>query len=452
MTDADDRPAIVETVTERSRTLAETERELREFKATVDEHQDRLDNMSASEREMFYQSTASIRTDIAGATDPEPILEARRPLADAVRSPLQQVARESFTALLDRLQVSLSDQKREQTYERLEAKVPAELEAVTGTYQRLYARIDDFDTVLVGLLADVVEKRPSILLAPEREFTPLVGRLEDRHETLLSLETLFSESDWAPALEFAGVERFYDEDVDGIDLTAVRSDIEEIAAGLVTLRDHGIELQTVLEEDVTDTYESGAIDELVDTLTDISRTVTATADTCTIVAEFMTTLETETQSAAVFESALADLRESHETLQTHDYSTLEYTTQSVADVADDVDSFVQLLHGRLQAQRELIDELDLAAGASTSRPAPRLEDTPLLPSHVRDRPAAALAEYADRHEWLTSRLEADADSIDQDQLLEIWQSLTEGDEVPLTPENEDTILALADRLSVSVVI
>jgi hypothetical protein len=451
MTEADGRPAILETVTERSRALAETARELREFEATIGEYQDRLDNMSASEREMFYQSTASIQSDVAGATDPETILETRESLEDAVRSPLQQVARESLTALLDRLQVSLSDQERDGTLERLEAKVPAELEAVTETYQRLYARIDDFDTVLVSLLAEVVEKRPSILLTPDREFTPLVDGLEDRHETLLSLDALFAECGWAPALEFAGVRRFYDEDADDIDLAAIRSDIEEMSTALGTLHDHGIEIQAVLEADVTDTYENGDIDDLVDTLADINQTVTATADTCTTVVEFMATLETDTQSAAVFESALADLRESYETLQTHDYSTLEYTAQSVEDVADDIDSFIELLHGRLQAQRDLVDELDLDASASSSRPESRLEDTPLLPSHVRDRPDEALHEYADRHEWLTSRLETDADAVDQNQLLEVWQSLTEGNEVPLTPENEDTILALADRLSVSVV-
>jgi len=452
MTEADNRPAIVETVTERSRTLAETERELRAFKATVDEYQDRLDNMSASERELFYQSTTSIQTDVAGATDPETILATREPLDDAVRSPLQQVARESFTALLGRLQVSLSDQERNQTLERLEAKIPAELEAVTETYQRLYARIDDFDTVLVSLLAAVVEKRPSILLTPGREFTPLVDRLDDRHETLLSLDSLFAERDWAPALEFAGVERFYDEDADDIDLAAVRNDLEQTSSALETLCDYGIGIRAVLQEDVTDTYENETIDELVATLADISQTVTATAETATTVAEFMATVETDTQSAAVFESALADLWESYETLQTHDYSTLEYTAQSVEDVADDIDSFVELLHGRLQAQRELVDELDLDANASSSRPAPRLEDTPLLPSHVGDCPVEALDEYAARHEWLTERLETDANAVDQNQLLELWQSLTEGDEVPLTPENEDTILALADRLSVSVVL
>ena len=65
----DTRPAILETVTERSRTLSETLRELRAFKTTVEEYQDRVDNMSTNERELFYQSTTSIQTDVIETTD-----------------------------------------------------------------------------------------------------------------------------------------------------------------------------------------------------------------------------------------------------------------------------------------------------------------------------------------------------------------------------------------------
>jgi hypothetical protein len=448
----DTRPAILETVTERSRTLSETLRELRAFKTTVEEYQDRVDNMSTNERELFYQSTTSIQTDVIETSDPETLLETRETLEEAVRSPLQQVARESFTALLGQLQVALSDQERDQALDRLESKIPAELESITETYQNLYTRIDDFDTVLLGLLGEVVEERPSIMLSPEHEFTPIVDRLEARHETLKELETILAESDWAPTLEFADAKQFYDRDAGDIDLSAVRSDVDAIATALTTLRENGIEIQLVLEEELTDAYESGNIDEFVDTLENARQTVAATADTHTTVVEFMDPLEADAQSPERFESVLADLRASYETLQTHDYSTLEYTAQSVEDMTNDIDRFIELLHGSLQAQRELVDELDLAANASASRPEPRFEESPLLPSHVRDRPTEALEEYADRHEWLTSHLETDVESVDQEQVLEIWQSLTGGEEVPLTPDNQDTVLALADRLPVSVVL
>jgi hypothetical protein len=448
----DTRPDVLGTVTDRSQSLSETVCELREYKSTVEEYRNRVDNMSSNEREMFDRSTASMRVALTESADPETILETRDTLEEAVRSPLQTVARESLVALLGRLPVSLGEREREQVLDGLESKLPAELETVTETYQQLYARIDGFDAVVPGLLAEVVAERPSILLTPAEEFAPIVDSLEASHERLLALETVFAESDWAPTLEFAGVERFYADDGLGVDLQSIRSDVEDISTALATLRDHGIEIKAALVDDVTDTYEAGAVGDLVDALDGIARTVTAAADTCTTVADFVAELEATAHSSGAFESELTDLLESYESVRTHDYSTLEYAAQSVESVAEDVDSFVEVLHRRLRTQQELVAELDPAEPEAPGPPEPRLEQRPLLPTHVRDEPVDALAEFADRQEWLTSHLETSVESVDQEQVLETMQSLTQGEAVPLTPENRDRIMALADRLSISVVL
>jgi hypothetical protein len=72
--------------------------------------------------------------------------------------------------------------------------------------------------------------------------------------------------------------------------------------------------------------------------------------------------------------------------------------------------------------------------------------------HVEDNPMQALEDSNALHDWITTHLEADSESINQEEMLEVWQSLSGGEKVELTEENREKVLALADRLPLSVIL
>jgi hypothetical protein len=60
-------------------------------------------------------------------------------------------------SLLGQLQPSLSEPEQAQTFDALEAKIPAELETATEAYRQLTSQISGFDPVLVEMLAKAIE-------------------------------------------------------------------------------------------------------------------------------------------------------------------------------------------------------------------------------------------------------------------------------------------------------
>jgi predicted transcriptional regulator len=445
-------PDIVETVSDESVRLEKTLRDLRELNTAVESYQDRVESMDETERELFYQGVESIRTEIAETTDPAALLALQEAVEETVRSPLQQVARESLTALLGRLQPDLDEDARTQVYEQLEAKVPEDLQAATDAYQDLYARVGDFDSVLVTLVAAVVESQPSILVVPRQELLPVVEDLETRHATLESLEAEFGGIDCVPSLEFTGVERFYDDGPDDIDVASIRADLEHAESALETLKSHGIDVRDVVKTDVSEVYDEAPLSELVQTISDTRQTVTTAAETYGTVVQFMTTLGNYDHTEGPFDSEVDDLHKAYSSLQEHDYATVEYLSQSVDEMTDRIDQFAQTVSELLEAQHELVEELAGSEATTASTPESRFQTSPLRQRQIRNDPVDALTEYAELHDWLRSELDADLKSVDQESLFDLWQSLTKGNKVEITEDNQDAVLALANRLSVSVIL
>ena len=441
-------PPIVDTISKLSSDLADTRAELQDLVTAVDDYQDRVENLSAAEQELFYESVADLRDRVASASEPADLLSMREELNEAIRSPFQQIARDSLVALLEQLQPGLSESERAQTFDALEAKIPAELETVTEAYRQLTSQISDFDPVLVELLAAEIEAEPSVLQRPQNELVPLADRLEIRHEALAEMEAIFVGSDWAPVPELTNHEAYYRDNPSDIDHVAVESYLSMISESANILERHGIDLLAVLQETVHETAATEDVTDLIDALEDVSQTVSTAADSVTNISEFMAGLESADCTPEAFETDIEELQASHRALQEHDYAMVDYLVQRLNDLSEDIDTFVTRLHRRLQAQSELIEELDLS---NSERTLPELHFQ-LHPAStaVRSNPDAALADCATLRTWLNSKLDTDQDEVEQTQLVELWQPLAEGEAIQLTDENQDAVLALANRLPLQV--
>lgn len=446
-------PDLVDDVRERADTFSETLEDLRKFRQSISEYRERVENMDANERDAFYQSAGGIRDHAVNATTPDELLALEDDIEEAVRSPLQQVAEESLIELIDLIEPELSEDVSTQTFEKLETKIPVELAEIATAYQELYKTVDDFPDILRQVLARFIENEPSVLQSPERDLKPTIDDLESRHETLARLETTLEESaGWVPTFNFTGQVRFYSDRSHELDVPRIESKLSDITAAVNTLAGGGIHVGDIASNKLESWYDTGNLSYLMPTLIDIQDNVSSAAEKYEDVADSMTDFEDYDASNGVFQAELDDLQTSYTQLELYDYSSFENIEESLTDVDEQVQSFIDQLHKRLKAQKDLVDELDVAEGESPPEVQLGAPGAPLLPMHVEDNPMQALEDCNALHDWITTHLEADSESIDQEEMLEVWQSLSGGEKVELTEENREKVLALADRLPLSVIL
>lgn len=447
----DDTPELVQDIREEKNSISDTLDALKEFRDSISEYSKHIENMDANERKAFYQSADQLREQATNATTPEELLALEDDVEQAVRSPLEQVAEESLEELLRLIQPDLSDDVRSQTFEKLESKIPAELDKVTAAYQDIYQRVDDFPEILREVLALTIEETPSVLQTPEQDLKPTVESLKYRYETLTGLETTFKEqADWLPDFELANVERFYSDVEKEIDESVIKNKLATIVDAVETLTDDGIQVEGIIQDELESWYGTGDISRLLPTLREIEHSSTEVAEKYKEVDGKISKLGID--STAVFDSELDELHATYTQLGLHDYSSLENLEGSLDEVDEQIEDLINDIHKRLKAQKNLVEQLDAPEEESPPQVHLGPEGSPLLPMHVADNPSQALKDCNAFHEWITTHLAADTDDIDQDDMLEVWQSLSGGGEVRLTEENQKTIMALANRLPLSVVL
>ncbi len=446
-------PAIVEEVSDQAGSLSETLEQLSEFRETVTNYQKRVERMEKNEQEAFYQSVRPLYSEAEDVTTPEEILALEDDIEEAVRSPLQQVAKESLEALLDLINPDISEEVRSQTFEKLKSKIPVELDKARTAYLEIYDMVNEFPESLKNILSTLIENNYSMLQSPERELKPTIEQLKTRQNTLTSLEKTFNKSgEWVPSLKFTSVDDFYADQSIEIDVSKIKTKLENITASVEIIEDGGIPIGNVVSESLEEWYKGGNLGELLPTLREINDQISSAANNYDNVTESTAELESYDVSDGLFQSELDDIQSKYTQLELQDYSSVRDLEESIAELSDQINEFHTQLHQRLKAQTELVDKLDVEGEESPPKISLGTENSALLPTHVKDNPTQALNDSTALHEWITTHLKADSETVNQDQLITIWQSLSGGDEVQLGEENRETILTLADRLPLSVVL
>ena len=447
----DGTPDLVQDVRERQESLSDTIDSLGKFRDSISEYREHIESMDANEQQAFYQSASQLRDQVEEAATPDDILSLEDNVEQAIRSPLEQVAKESLEELLNLINPDLSDDIRSQTFEKLESKLPADLDQVAAIYQEVYQIVDGFSKSLSEVLALQIEEVPSVLQTPEQDLKPTVESLESRYEKLSALETSFKqEADWLPAFEFADAERFYSNLETQVDESAIETNLAAVVDAVETLTENGIQVKKVITTRLESWYETGDLSQFLPTLRDIKDKSATVAGKYEHINDKISKFDTE--SGGIFEAQLDELHTSHTQLELHHYTSLEKLEESLDDVSEQIDNLTNAIHKRLKAQKDLIDQLDVPEKESPPQVHLGTEGSPLLPLHVSDNPGQALKNCDAYHGWITTHLAANTDAVDQEDMLDIWQSLSSGSEVRLTEDNQETILTLADRLSLSVVL
>ena len=446
----EDVPEVVETISEESESLSETVADLQEFRDVITEHQQRVENMTAMEQDSFYESVNHVRERVETATAPAELLRFEDEIEAAVRSPLKREARESLSAFLELICADLEADVRRQTFEKLEEKIPAELERTADSYQSLADELADYEPVHEALASEL-EAQPSMLQAPTNDIEPAALQLITRHETLRRLEDALTDAAgrWVPAMDLTGDDRFYTDAVDDVDVTAVENCIHDVERSLGLLDDHDVVVRDLLRDRIETALETGEVDRLLTTVESIDDDLVSVADAVTDVGEFVANLEDASASPESFRSDVKKVRSTFEEVQNSELETFDAVEQGLEQAQRWKRELVDRLYDQLKAELDLCTEL---AGTDGADP-PIVSDltlSPLTRDEVKANPSTALADYESLYEHLTSSLETVSGTFDEREMIETWRSLTAGQTVELTAANRETVLALAEHVSLEV--
>lgn len=447
-----ERPEIVKEVDEKASSLDRKVKELEEFQTDIDAYIDQLQGMEPTEREAFFDQADSILQHVEDAETVDDLLELEDRVADAIRTPLQQVALQSLDEFLATLNPELRESTREDVRDNLSQRLPQDLEKSAETYQEIIPIVRDLPDEAQNLIAASIEKTPSDLLSPSTDVKPRVEATNQRVSDLRELETVFeSVGDWAPTIEFVDTEAYYQDVGGGVQTGVVKNRLDDVNELIIDLSGAPFSVSTVVEAELSEKLANSDLPSIPSQIQVVKGDLSIIHDLYQKTHPYLEDLRTFGTDQGVFEEEIDDLLVEESQLELEQYSTLTAIQDDLRDLDNSLNRFISEVHKRLRAQRAMIEVLD--EGVSSDTPKLRLGTGSMLTVvHVQDNLLQALQDCGTHYEWIIDHLQVEDDNIEQGQLLDIWQRLSQGEEIRLTGDVQDAVLSLSKQLSLSVVL
>lgn len=446
-------PEIVQEIHQTANSLEEQVEKLDTFGEKIEDFSTRVDNMGETERQAFYNSAEDLRARIDATESVSDLLSLEEAVEEAIRAPLKQVALAHFDRLLDTLEPDLPDPTKEDIREQLSGWIAQDLEAAAEAYEDIIPTIQSLPDHLTELIAKSVEQTPSRILAPEQELRPQVEHLQARYEALVELDELASETDGLLSeVNFAETERFYEEQSKSIDVSRIEQKVAEIETELDAFEDEQINLRSIVSAELENRLAAAEVTKIEIRVSSLLQDVRSVKRSHSQIVEYIEDIDKFGTTAGLFEDEIDNLLANHTQLRLNQYSSLQHLESSLTKfLQDELDEFFETLHHRLQSQENMMHVLE----SEDSDPTPQTEfggDGALLQVNVKENAFEALEACKTNQEWIRKQIEDSSGSADQDTVLNICQTLSEGDAVELTEENKEEILELSDRLPLNVVL
>lgn len=447
-----EQPEIVDEVHGKASSLDEKVDELENFQDDIDAYIDQLQGMESSEREAFYDQADSILQEVDDAETVDDLLELEDRVEEAIRAPLQQVALQSLERFLEVLNPDLRDTTREEIQDNLGQRLPQDLEKAAETYQKITPIVRDLPDTARKPIATSIEKTPSDLLSPSTDVKPRVNATNQRVSDLEELETIFENAgDWAPAIDFVGTDAYYQDFDESVSTDTIKNRLNKINETLLDLSGSPFSSSTVVETELSESLATSGLSSIASHIQEIRDDLTSIRDSYQGIKPYLDDLETFGTDQGVFEEEIDDLLFEKSQLSLKEYSTLAAIQDDLDDLDDSLGRFMSDVHQRLKAQRAMVEVLD--EGESSDTPDTNLgTGATLTLVHIQDDLLQALQDCRTHHEWIIDQLQVSDDEVEQKQLLDIWQRLSQDEEIPLTEDVQEAVLNLANKLSLSVVL
>lgn len=435
--------------------LEEQADQIEQFQQDLREARQRVNDLDDSKQRAFYEKAKGLRDELDNVESVDALLELKDDIEEAINSPLQEAALDALDAFLSEVKPELSIGKENDVREQIADSIPDDLEEIAETYQELTDRVHDLPSTPTRILADLIEEHASLLTTPSRELADTVGALERRHEALNTIDTRFTEAgSWTPTVEFAGTVRFYkqlDQDLDPDRVDRVLKDIDSRVSALSGAE---FSISEAVQKDLAERLGDAEVGTLTTAFTTIDDSLESLVAKHETVHDWVTALDEFGTDRGIYEGEIDDYVARYEQLKIQSYSTLSAMLDEMGRLAEDIAAFLDSLTRRVNAQRGMAADLQAELDHLEAPEVPLATDPEesVTMSAVHADPGAALEASAIYDRWITEAFEEFEGTFDTEEAIEIWRALYDGEQVAITEENQDTILALADRFTLEVVL
>lgn len=448
-------PDIVGSIHETATSLEDQVEKLESFRDDLETTAEQVERMGERERAAFYSNASSLRNQIEGIETVEELLSLDEKLEELVRSPLREAALAELDSFLDLVDPQLSKDTREEVHDKVRSSIPQDLEEITAAYQELSPQVDGLPGFLQEQIRAAIEDRPSVLTDPTGGLSPLVEQLERRQRFLLKFdEQLAAAGDWTPEGSLAEEPRLYRELNTIVASGQAKKTVAEIDERLNEIGEEGLYIEELVQQEIERELDNSEPDTLLEPFTSINGELYALRDTYLRVSSWASELEAFGTDQSVYEAEIDDLLTEYRQLELRTFDSVKALRERCHQTERDIGQFISTLVEQLNVQRRMVQdiksELDGVAPPEIEFAADgtgRVTD-----QSVRNDLNGALSAVLTHDEWFEDVFSELGESFDSEAAFEIWQQLYDGESVALTSENKETILALAERFSVRVVL
>lgn len=445
--------SVVEDVHETATSLEDQAAELEQFRDELDTMIGQVEGMRERERSAFYENAESISADLDTFESVEAILDLEETLKDLIRSPLREAALSELDSFLDAVRVELSSDTDEEVRNKVGDSIPQDLDASIQSYQELTAKVETFPEFLKDRIQHEIEDRPSTLTDPEGQLRDLVLQLERRQDALIQLDELIQEAgNWIPEATLSDKPALY-QDLNSILATGkAKKQFDDIEERIDEIESNGLEITELVKVEL----ERGLGDVEPDSLLDAFNSVSGELHSLNIayepVAEWASDLEAFGTNQGVYESEIDELLAEHQKLHNREFDSVKALRQRCQKLKEEMSSFIEAVAEQLNVKRNMVkDVIEEFEDVSS----PDIDFEPdntgrVTQESVRSDLNGGLNAILELDDWFEKAFSELGESFDSEDAFDIWKQLYDGDSVDLTEENEDTILALANRFSIRV--
>lgn len=443
-----DQPTIVKKFSDTASSLDEQLERVGGFRNKLDEYTAQVKNMNDTEQEAFYDSATSIANQVEDIDGVNELLGLENRIEEAIRSPLERIAREYINQFLNVVNPQITKETRESVLKKLSDKLPNELEAIKKTYQDLIPKVRKLPSKPQDLVAARIEKSTSPLLAPHEDIEPFVEKLQERHPLLTGLETAFQDAGrWAPTIEFTNKSEFYTAADPTWDADDIRNKLNKIQSKLSATQTTEFSLDRLVRMELNDELDEFNLAETRGNIHDIKQELASAVDLYEQLEEPITTLDNFGTNRGVFENEIDDLLMQHDQISINQHGSLEELNQSLNEFSDDIRDFIDKVATRLNAQRKMVNTLESEAEADAPTIHIGISDMVITSVHIQDNLQVALEDTEAHSEWINTTVGSGGEDM-----IDIWQKLSEGERIALSDDNKDEVLELANKLPLGVVL
>lgn len=445
---------IVERVHEKATSLEHQVEKLEEFRSDLEKKSDQVERMGPREQQAFYSNASSLRENLETINTVDELLALEDTIEDLIRSPLREAALSELDSFLEVVDPELSSETEEEVREKIGNSLPQDLEKITESYQELTPLMRELPEFLTSHVQAAIEERPSILTDPGGAPRELLEQLNNRRDILQELdEVLAGSGGWTPNTTLASQEELYDS-LDYMPAAGkAKKQIREIDQLIEDIEGIGLQVSGLVNEELVRELNDATAESFINPFSSVHGELYALNNAYQNVSDWINDLQAFGKDQGVFEDEIDELLTEHEQLKIREFDSVEALRNRCHSLRDDLRTFIGTLAEQLKIKRQMKEDIleVLDEVQSPEIDFPTDSTGQITPQSVRPDLEGALNSLLELDDWFENAFAELGGSFDND-AYEIWKQLYEGDEVSLTPDNQETIVTLANQFSINVVL